>query len=563
MRRHLPLLLAVALGAAACKDDPTGIPQRNLRLGQQLTLNVSAGGAGSTKDVCERVDNREVRVVALSEHAAVLEQVGNPTGGFTDTEYQAFLDEFERVIWPSNTENFGEPSDIDRNGRVMIVFTRAVNELTSVGSGSVVGGFFFSRDLFPRKDTGRLEGCEASNQGEVFFLLAPDPQGQVNTNVRSKDYVRNSSFSTLAHELQHLINSSRRLFVNNSAEFEEVWLDEGLAHIAEELSFYRASSPALRPRQNIAFTTQFFQSQGSPNIVAFSRYQTQNFGRLTEYYRSVDDQSPIELDDDLATRGAAWQFLRYAADQRAGDEQAFWRALVNSKEKGLTNLAAALGTDPTPVFQNWGVSVYTDDAVAAAPQQPSWNYRQVLTALNSGFPLRVVTLTNGSRDAVLQAHGQAYFRFAVPAGGRAEIRTAARGTTVTGACTDVTLTAAGQTFSGTVANASVLCVNGGATGADFVYIPFFGSKTNSAEAPITVTAQGVVSPQGPFLQDAPTAGPTLRAAAELPAAPDAWESRLRARERELAVQLGAFRPSRTVQADPAAPEVRMTVVRTR
>ena len=71
MRRHLPLLL-LALGAAACDRDPAGPPRRDLSLGQQLTLNVSAGATG--KKVCELEDNRQVRVVAISEHAAVLER---------------------------------------------------------------------------------------------------------------------------------------------------------------------------------------------------------------------------------------------------------------------------------------------------------------------------------------------------------------------------------------------------------------------------------------------------------------------------------------------------------
>src|SRR5260221_5336502 len=137
--------------------------------------------------------------------------------------------------------NFGEPTDIDGNGRVAIIFTRAVNELTPARSTSYVGGLAFSRDLFPRTGTARATGCAASNQGEYFYALTPDPTGTVNQNVRTAGFVDSVVPSVLAHELQHLINASRRLYVTNSTAFEAKRVDEGLALNAEELVCYRES----------------------------------------------------------------------------------------------------------------------------------------------------------------------------------------------------------------------------------------------------------------------------------------------------------------------------------
>ena len=42
---------------------------------------------------------------------------------------------------------------IDENQRVIIFYTRAVNELTPSGADSYVGGFFYNRDLFPTSGT--------------------------------------------------------------------------------------------------------------------------------------------------------------------------------------------------------------------------------------------------------------------------------------------------------------------------------------------------------------------------------------------------------------------------
>src|SRR5690606_23646136 len=145
---------------------------------------------------------------------------------------------FDDLVWDVNIASFGEPSDIDENGRVIIFYTRAVNELTPSGADSYVGGFFYNRDLFP---TSGANGGAGSNEGEMFYMLVPDPNGEVNGNRRATDFVLERTYSVLAHEFQHLINDSRRLYVNKALVWEDSWLNEGLSHIAEELAFYAAS----------------------------------------------------------------------------------------------------------------------------------------------------------------------------------------------------------------------------------------------------------------------------------------------------------------------------------
>src|SRR5205085_1524049 len=116
------------------------------------------------------------------------------------------------------------------------------NDLTPATSSSYIGGFFDARDLFPVASTADYAACPASNVGEMFYVMVPDPSrggAFTKTNVASEVY------GTLAHEYQHLINASRRMYVNTAAtDFEETWLDEGLAHEAEELLFYRVSGLA-------------------------------------------------------------------------------------------------------------------------------------------------------------------------------------------------------------------------------------------------------------------------------------------------------------------------------
>jgi len=70
------------------------------------------------------------RVVAKSARAIVVADTGNPAGGFTDADYRGIAATFDTLVYPVDVRHFGEPTDLDNNGRSIIFYTRAVNELT-------------------------------------------------------------------------------------------------------------------------------------------------------------------------------------------------------------------------------------------------------------------------------------------------------------------------------------------------------------------------------------------------------------------------------------------------
>ncbi|HYH82097.1 MAG TPA: Ig-like domain-containing protein [Longimicrobium sp.] len=467
------------------------------------TINVLAAGNFRTFNVestsatgCDAPQYHPARLVASTAHVLVYEDMQNPAGGFTDAEYQAIANEFEAVGYQTDVTNFGQPSDLDGNGKVIALFTRAVNELTPAGVDYVYGGFFYSRDLFRRTPQPGFEACPTSNVAEMFYLLAPDPGGTINGHTRSKSYVRENTLSTLPHELQHLINSSRRFFVNNVSADETIWLDEGLSHVAEELAYYAKSGYA--PRQNLG-APQVFATQAQFNN--YVDYQDNNLGRLRTYLRDPEGNSPIANNDELETRGATWWLLRYLADRKGGSEQAFWFALANSNTAGFANLQNALGTDPLPWARDWAVMSYTDDTglpVAAQFTEPSWNHRSIYGSPNAGsqFPLKVQSLTNGSTGVSVMSTSAAYFKLGVAPAATADVRFVQAGSTPVAACTPTTL-AVGHVQQ-VVMNAGVgFCLAGGATGAEYVAIPFYGSSTSGSSITLTVTASGVVPPLGP------------------------------------------------------------------
>lgn len=411
-----PAAPATPLLALGVPSDPA--------VGEVLEINANADQACSSPSI------RQGRVVAVSTRAIVVEDLANPSGGFTAEEYRNIAVTFDTLIYPVDVQNFGDPvfgSFITPQERIVIFYTRVVNELTPANSPSMVGGFFFGRDLFPRAATAEFAACPASNQAPIMYLLAPDPSGEAG-NVRTKAQVLRTTLSTVAHEFQHLINQARRFFVFPEGEpFEEVWLNEGLSHIAEELMFYNASG--LGPRSNIGVG----ELRAAPNAVnAFNTYQINNIGRFAAYLEEPDTASLLGI-DNLPTRGASWAFLRYAADQEDGPDAPFFRSLVDGGETGLANLRAALPVDPVGLMQSWTVSNYTDDALPGVRfgplyQQPSWNFRDIYGVVLDGYPLKVSALTGEEKTFRLLGGGAAYLRFAVPAGGRATVATTSGGT---------------------------------------------------------------------------------------------------------------------------------------
>jgi hypothetical protein len=381
---------------------------RSATVGQQVVVNTSL-------ESCENPKNRTGRVMAVGQRSVVLADMANPAGGLTNADYASMAAGFDTLVYPVVTQTFGEPGDVDDNAKVVIFYTSAVNALTPAGSGSFVGGFFHPRDLFPVKDSDGLAACATTNFAEMVYMLVPDPQGTVNNNVFTRESIVQTSLGTIAHELQHLINASRRLYVVQTTHWnEETWLNEGLSHIAEEVLFYHAAG--LAPRQNISWE----QTQATPRVRnAYVTYMDQNIRRYQRFLEQHESQSPYDAttddDNDLATRGASWAFARYAADRRAGSDTQLWHDLVDSDVIGLANLQQALGADPRPLVRDWTTAVYTDDLVSnleARFTQPSWRFR---TFFNS-FPAGTRNLAGGEITTPLKSGSGAYVRFGVAPG---------------------------------------------------------------------------------------------------------------------------------------------------
>jgi len=239
--------------------------------------------------------------------AWIYEDVNSPAGGFTQEDYAALGAQWDNAIFPTDTTAFGPPTDIDNNQKTIILFTPVVNDLTPDGQAinGFIGGFTLVTDLAPN-----VFPSGTSNAGEIFYLMVPDPD-EIYGNPFSKELVESVAPGILAHEFEHMISIGYRYLVlgggTNPSYIQETWLEEGMAHMAEDLNGMDA--------QNIR----------RANLYLAASYAHSLLGNL-ELRPNVDT---------LQQRGAVFLFLRYLADQLG--EQIF-RTLVEYNATGVSSI---------------------------------------------------------------------------------------------------------------------------------------------------------------------------------------------------------------------------------
>jgi hypothetical protein len=156
---------------------------------------------------------------------------------------------------------FGSYSDVDGNGKILMLVSPVVNRLEECAPGDCscgfIAGFFNPRDLYasPPVQAG------TTNHAEIIYLLAADPTGVWDCQF-PVDETATENLGTIPHEHEHLISFSRRLFSEGGVA-QVTWLEEGMAHMAEDLNgdnssnisrgkLYRANPSAISLENNTA-----------------------------------------------------------------------------------------------------------------------------------------------------------------------------------------------------------------------------------------------------------------------------------------------------------------------
>ncbi len=294
---------------------------------------------------------------------------------YDEAELAAFGALFDDVLHPVDRAAFGAESDIDGNGRLIMLVTPTVNALVSASACATQGfatGFFYGFDL--------AGAPPQSNRGEIFYAMSPDPSGTYSCP-HTKSDVAALLPTTFAHELQHMISYGQRVVARGQSP-ELPWLNEGLSHIAEELAaaHFEARYPPPSGRSD---PTQIFPDSAGPFIIG-DLFNSYRFLRFSEQY-SVSTCAPGSF-CFTPERGGAWLFLRWLRDA-TNDPQLFSK-LLQSSEQGRANVAAAAGRSFQDLFGDFAIAVWGDSIVGsprasvAAPRRfATRNLRQLYSAL--------------------------------------------------------------------------------------------------------------------------------------------------------------------------------------
>jgi hypothetical protein len=341
-----------------------------------------------------------------------------PPDGFTQAQLQHFGGYSDSVLVPIDTATFGQPSDIDQNGRVIMLMSPVVNAdspKAQCATQGFVSGFFDPEDFFGPSDS-------VSNQGEIFYSIVPDSNGTVSC-AHSVSAVDFDVPATFLHELQHIIDFSQHV-VLGTGQPGASWIDEGLSIVAEEMGsrYYEQKCPPPACRADPA---QLFPDSAQPFV--------QDFLYDSYEYALLPDTASVTLHTDdengFGWRGGDWLLMRYLGDQ-FGD--GIFKALERGPADGVADIEAVTGQAFPQLFAQFGLALYADslpglprNTAPAADRFASRNVSQLWVRLFTtagpasdipvARPIVPYPITSDSSSAVMDPGTMSFFRLDTPA----------------------------------------------------------------------------------------------------------------------------------------------------
>jgi hypothetical protein len=101
---------------------------------------------------------------------------------------------------------------------------------------------------------------------------------------------------------------------------------------------------------------------------------------------------PTSNDTGAFWYAISWSLVRYSIDRYAASDAAFFTALTESSDQGVTNLTNRVGVPIDQLLGGWSLALAADDhpllAGPASPdiQMPTWNFRNIYAGLNADLP---------------------------------------------------------------------------------------------------------------------------------------------------------------------------------
>ena len=211
---------------------------------------------GDEKEFFFDFQPRTARLEAVGQHAYFWEDVGGDA--LSDAALPGFVDTVDNQVVPRDIAIFGEPTDVDGNGKIDIFVTHL---LPSQGAAAFITAF----DIY-------------AGFGEIVYTMGVQDAWDVPALA-----------GTLAHELQHLIYYGRRMGMESEGDR---YIVEGMAELAA------AWSGQVAPAQQIY---EFELLSEKPHLISL--------GRLFQEYYSED------MDENISGYAFGWLTIEYLFDQ--------------------------------------------------------------------------------------------------------------------------------------------------------------------------------------------------------------------------------------------------------
>jgi hypothetical protein len=316
-----------------------------------------------TAENCNEYDSVTTVVRAVGTKGIWLEDVENPEPGYSIADFDNLSQQFDDFIYPADTDQFGEPSDADNNGRIVMVITRRVNEYGSLG-------FTTSCDFRARGPSN-----EGSNEGEFFYGEAPDPNAEFGDTVTVEDAY--SWLPTIAaHELVHVIQISGRAAAGGP--FPAIWIAEGQATMGEEVvgHAFEGRTPGQNLKLEVAVnwddTTSF--DWYSDVVVDMGLYfgwhpttadPHMHLGEAPHECTWLNNNNGGPCYEGREAYGVPWSLLRWLSDQYgpnySGGEAGLHRDIVSGTTSGFALLENLVGQPIQTLLAQWAATLYLDD----------------------------------------------------------------------------------------------------------------------------------------------------------------------------------------------------------
>jgi hypothetical protein len=225
---------------------------------------------------------------------------------------QNIADVYESKIHGPITDTFGTIMDVDENGKVIFLLLDILDGSTG---GGYIAGYFYSLDMVKKSEDPKVQAYYSNEADMLYIDTRPGLQSM------------SSLYSTMAHELQHLINYSNT--AAKDGREPDVWINEGLSTAAEFI-YGRNSS---RPNDIYLSGTSII---GDPNgrLIVYSDPQDKGYNKSIRcgnnfYIWSNGFWEAYEEYGDLGNYATVYLFFQWLR-AHAANGTGIYREIINS-----------------------------------------------------------------------------------------------------------------------------------------------------------------------------------------------------------------------------------------